>query len=133
MCLSKKEVAMKFTPLIHEEKAKREYEIYTYLNAIDNPIVEEYGIPSVYYYDTWKTYTLIVITLFDPGFELRVRFGRINNLDLLIMCREFVSDDDARTLTKKCVSIKIDSHFMFSKFLEGENNEVYSWSWRSSQ
>lgn len=90
---SGKEIAMKFTSSQNEARAKKEYEMYTYLKAIDRPIVEKYGIPSVYYYGTWNDYIMMAITLLDEKFENRVRHGELNKVDLLIICREFVSDN----------------------------------------
>lgn len=90
---SGKEVAMKFTPSNRKARAQKEYEIYTYLDAIDNEICEQYGIPCVYYYAPWDDYIIMAITLLDEKFENRVRNGVLNEVDLLIICREFVSDN----------------------------------------
>lgn len=87
-----KEVAMKFTPSKFEKSALDEYEIYTYLNAINNTSVEMYGIPSVYYFGRWNDYVLMAITLLDTKFDKVFSSEKIIELDVLIMFREFVSD-----------------------------------------
>lgn len=87
----KMEVAMKFTCIGDKEYAQNEYEIYSYLHAIDNPKVELYGIPSVYYYGIWNDeYIMMGITLLDSGLKKTLKDGQLNELDLLIMCKEFV-------------------------------------------
>lgn len=48
------EVAMKFSSFWATENTENEYEMYTYLDAINNPNVEAYGIPSIYYYGKWN-------------------------------------------------------------------------------
>lgn len=65
--------------------------MYTYLNAINNETVERYGIPSVYYYGVWNNHYLMAITLLDSEFKRHADAGKLNELDLLIICREFVS------------------------------------------
>lgn len=94
LCPVEREVAIKFTSSKEKNKAKIEYKMYTYLNAIDNEDVERYGIPSVYYYDTWDDYILLAITLLDPAFTDRVRSFRPDKLstaDILIVFKECVS------------------------------------------
>lgn len=86
-----REVAMKFTPSHDENFAIREYEMYTYLNAIDNETVEVYGIPSVYYFGKWNNYVLMGISLLDTTSDRIFKTNKINELDILIMFREFVS------------------------------------------
>lgn len=86
-----KEVAMKFTPPKFERSAINEYEIYTYLNAINNASVEMYGIPTVYYFGKWNDYVLMAITLLDTKFDKIFASDKIIELDVLIMFREFVS------------------------------------------
>lgn len=87
----KMEVAMKFTHINDKNYAEKEYEIYSYLHAIDNPTVELYGIPSVYYYGTWGDFIMMGITLLDSGLKNAHRAGVLNEADLLIVCKEFVS------------------------------------------
>lgn len=85
---------MKFFPSHREIDAKREYTIYTYLNAINNnSTVESYGIPSVYYYGYWskRGHTMMAITLMDSGLISKYENGRFNAVDLLIMFQGFVS------------------------------------------
>lgn len=84
-------VAMKFTHINEKQYAEKEYEIYSYLKAIDNPQVELYGIPSVYYYGTWDDYIIMAITLLDSGFKNSYMAGDLTEVDLLVVCKEFVS------------------------------------------
>lgn len=82
---------MKFTSS-HDYKceAKREYKIYSYLNAINNTDIERLGIPSVYYFGKWNDYILMATTLLDETFNKRIHAKHVNETDLLIICREFV-------------------------------------------
>lgn len=82
---------MKFTLSVNTENAMKEYEIYTYLNAINNADVERYGIPAVYFYGTWDVYVMMAITLLDAAFNVTAKKGEINELDILIIFQEFVS------------------------------------------
>lgn len=88
---NKIEIAMKFTHIDDGAVAEHEYEMYSYLNAIDNPMIERYGIPSVHYYGSWKCYILLGITLLDAQFNQNFRNRDFNELDILILCKEFVS------------------------------------------
>ncbi|XP_031633974.1 uncharacterized protein LOC116347519 [Contarinia nasturtii] len=85
---TKMEVAMKFTPLNRKGDADSEYEMYKYLNAVQNPSVELYGIPNVYYYDTWQDYKLMAITLLESNFLEKT--NATNEVDLLIIFQQFV-------------------------------------------
>lgn len=84
-------IAMKFTPEEDKENAKKEYEMYTYLDAINNASVEAYGIPSVYYYGQWNDCYLMAITLLDTKSYKMYGPNGINHVDVLIVFREFVS------------------------------------------
>lgn len=89
-----KTVAMKFSPtLMMDEDIVNEYEMYTYLKAIDNETVESYGIPCVYFYGEWENCTLIAITLLDSRFNeiYKAPQLRIKDIDIFIICRESVS------------------------------------------
>lgn len=86
----RRDVAMKFTKLSDAFKAKMEYEIYTCLNAINDPDVERYGIPAVYYYGKWEDYILMAITLLDSKFNPNPKSSAINEVDVLILFREIV-------------------------------------------
>lgn len=83
----KTEVAIKFTPLTNREKAETEYEMYWYLDAVNNTDVEKNGIPAVYYYGTWNDYMVMAITLLDSVSDKH----KLNDVDVLIIAREFVS------------------------------------------
>lgn len=88
---SNKEVAMKVTPPNDRLGAKYEYVIYSYLGAINNSAIEAYGIPSVYYYGRWNGCYLLAITLLDSKFNERWKLRYVNQVDILIISREFVS------------------------------------------
>ncbi|XP_031622978.1 uncharacterized protein LOC116340563 [Contarinia nasturtii] len=85
-----REVAMKFTSSEGKLEARREYEIYSYLDAINNTAIESKGIPSVYYFGEWEDYTLMAITLLDPVFTKKINAKDIDETDILIISREFV-------------------------------------------
>lgn len=85
-----KEVAIKFTPIEEKKHAFKEYEIYTYLWAIDNPIAESFGIPTVYYFGSRSDYVLMAITLLEPTFHQKSRKFELTLGDVLITFREFV-------------------------------------------
>lgn len=85
------EVAMKFTHFKKKKYAEKEYAIYSYLDAIDNPKVELNGILSVYYYGTWRCTVMMGISLLDSEFNKKHETGNLNVLDALIICKEFVS------------------------------------------
>lgn len=82
---------MKFTSSEGKREAKREYEIYSYLDAINNTAIERHGIPSVYYFGEWDDYILMAITLLDPVFTTKINTKDIDETDVLIISREFVS------------------------------------------
>lgn len=89
-------VAMKFTPEYNKHHAQEEYQMYTYLGAIQNSSVEAFGIPSVYYYGQWQDLYLMAITLLDSqSYEMSGDDGIVNQVDVLIVFREFVSRSKA--------------------------------------
>lgn len=81
---------MKFVCEKNANLAKREYDVYTYLNAIFNPDVERYGIPSIYYYNRYGEYQLMVLSLFECN--LLNKESAIQVIDNLIVFRDFVSN-----------------------------------------
>lgn len=85
------EVAMKFTPLKHGIAAEREYEAYSYLNAINNTAINNAGIPAVYFYGTWSDYVMLAITLMDSEYTDGRYLKTLKDIDILIIAREFVS------------------------------------------
>lgn len=99
---SNQTVAMKFAPT-STEVIEKEYAIYSYLDAVDNPAVEKYGIPAVYYYGKWEGISMISITLMDEKSKQMIEgaierrmdgyniFTTLSEVDILIMCREYVS------------------------------------------
>lgn len=86
-------VAVKFIESSNIAYAEHEYRIYSYLHAIDNPTVERFGIPAVYYYGKWKDFIVIAITLCERGSlnDYCDDFDPENPLNNLIVFREFVS------------------------------------------
>lgn len=95
----RRDVAMKFTQDAYF--AEREFEIYTYLNAINNTDVERYGIPAVYYFGTWHDHVLMAITLLDSKFNECHRSRSFTEADILLIAREFVSFKTKKALLTK--------------------------------
>lgn len=85
------EVAMKFSSPNRIRFSRNEYEIYTYLEAIDNPSVEAYGIPAIYYYGRHNNYALLAMTLLNSEFQDTVKAGTMTESDVFVAFREFVS------------------------------------------
>lgn len=121
------EVAMKFTSLKHGIAAEKEYEAYSYLNAINNTAVEQFGIPTVYFYGAWSDYVMLAITLMDLEYRKMCALRKLTDVDILIVAREFV----CRIL---CLNFVIMLHVLIksSQFYEGENNEIHPLPWSLS-
>lgn len=92
-------VALKFVKLKYKHETDKEFTIYTYLHAIDNSYVEQFGIPAVYYYKQYSPgHMLLAMTFFDGGdlidvaqkghFELSDDKNVINSL---LLFKDFVS------------------------------------------
>lgn len=89
---------MKFTQNIHKNESDREFEMYTYLNAIDNTEVEKFGFSAVHYYNEWNNeYMVMVFSRFEEDlinamyrgcFNCTLKQGAANSL---ILFRNFVS------------------------------------------
>lgn len=89
---------MKFTPKAHENKSEREFEMYSYLNAIDDENVEKLGFATVHYYQEWNNeYMVMVFSRFEEDlidafnrgcFNYTSKQGAANGL---ILFRNFVS------------------------------------------
>lgn len=101
-----------------ERAGKGEYEMYSYLNAIENPNVLANGIPSILYFGTWKAHTMMGITLHDTKFMNAINAGTVEELDLLIIFREFVSQ---RTNSSAYIYLRL-IQFSFT----GENNKIHT-------
>lgn len=82
---------MKFIPPRNKAFAEKEYSIYTCLEAINNPNIERYGIPSVYYYGSYRNYTMIALTLLDNDFNYVFNDFQFDMIDLFVTIQEFVS------------------------------------------
>lgn len=80
---------MKFTKLEHKTTAEKEYKIYAYLNAINNPDVEAFGIPTIFYYGTWHDHVLMAMTLLESPLKRKIK--QITEVDLLIVFQQIVS------------------------------------------
>lgn len=85
--------------MANEEDAKREYEMYSYLDAIDKPEIEKLGFCSIYYFGKWnEEYMLMAMTLLTDG-DLydKAREGFLDDsvenqaINSLILFRNFVS------------------------------------------
>lgn len=89
---------MKFVDIEHIESANREFEIYAYLDAINNTKVEEHGFPTIYYYNVWEMHIVMVMSFFEGGDLIdKMRKGffknpteEIKSIDSLILFRNFV-------------------------------------------
>lgn len=92
---------MKFTLQEYWADAEQEYEIYTCLGAIDDATVENFGIPAVYYYSRWYGHVMIALTLLDPEFNSKFEKCKLNDADIMILFREFVSF--ASIITSNCI------------------------------
>lgn len=86
-------IAMKFTIPEDDDNGLHEYEMYKYLDAINNTKIEAYGIPCIYYYGQWNNCVLIAMTLLDTKFNIKCENLQVNEVDILIIFREFVSFD----------------------------------------
>lgn len=90
---------MKFVLDEYRNTTEREFQIFTYLNAINRTDIERFGFPAVYYYNDWNGYILTVISYFDGGDLVdRRNKGFFQNpssesesIDSLILFRNFVS------------------------------------------
>lgn len=93
---------MKFSAMKHKNETDREYEMYSYLNAIDNENVEQFGLCNVYYYGDWKSewhteFKLVILTFLRGNLGRPARAGYFksangkNGLNTLILFRDFVS------------------------------------------
>lgn len=93
--IDNREVAMKFTNSSQLKSSEREYEMHSYLNAINNSDVLKYGISPIYYYNPKfaDDYILTVFPLFKSSLRevLRYEFEEWDTIDTLILLRDFVS------------------------------------------
>lgn len=76
---------------------EREYRMFTYLEAIERPEVEQFGITAVYYYGEFLDGTFIVMALSSLEHSL---FTKANEghfvkhpINSLILLKQFVSID----------------------------------------
>lgn len=93
---------MKFSAMENKNESDREYEMYSYLGAIDNESVEQFGLCNIYYYGDWKNewdieFKLIIFTYLSGNLGQWARAGYFNSaigkngLNTLILFRDFVS------------------------------------------
>lgn len=92
------EYAIKITFPMYLAYAQKEFDMYTYLRAVNRTETEAFGIPVIYYYEMWKVeenLAVLAMTLLDPEFGSSVKKTMENKqfepLDILIIFREFVS------------------------------------------
>lgn len=81
---------MKFISFDFEGQAINEINTYIALGALNNPQIEAYGIPTLYYHGTWKNYYILAITLLDLNLEQTRKAGRLTALDKLIIFQKMV-------------------------------------------
>lgn len=87
-------VAMKISPIcMLESLTVNEYDLYTYMKAVDNATVENYGIPAVYYYGVWENCTMLAITLLQSSLSNIINASglQLTDIDIFILFREYVS------------------------------------------
>lgn len=85
--------------MANEQDAKREYEMYSYLDAIDKPEIEKFGFCSIYYFGKWNEgYMLMAMSLLTDGdLEDKAKLGFFEDsvenqaINSLILFRNFVS------------------------------------------
>lgn len=93
---------MKFSAIEHQNESDREYEMYSYLSAIDNETVERFGLCNIYYYGDWKSkwnkeFKLMIFTYLSGSLGRPARAGFFdssignNGINTLILFRDFVS------------------------------------------
>lgn len=93
---------MKFTTIKDQDESDREFEIYSYLGAIDNELVEQFGLCNIYYYGDWTSewntkFKLMIFTYLSGNLGWPARHDYFNSsigdngLNTLILFRDFVS------------------------------------------
>lgn len=86
----KKPVAIKFISQDKIANAKREYETYSNLLAINKPYVERYGVPAVFYRGEWENFTVTAYTELDETLQERSEMSKFRRYDYLLLIRHFV-------------------------------------------
>lgn len=89
----KKPVAIKFISQNNIANAKREYETYSNLLAINKSHVEKYGIPVVYYQGVYENFTVTAYTELDETLQERSEMSKFRRYDYLLLTRHFVRTD----------------------------------------
>lgn len=85
-------VAVKFATEANKQHMEKEFEMFIYLNAYKNPLVERFGIPMVHHYGTWNEFTFIAMSKLDVDLlKISNEGGFKNPLNVLIIFRNFVS------------------------------------------
>lgn len=89
------EYAIKITYPMYVSNARKEFEMYTYLHAINKSETEAFGIPVIHYFGMWNkeigNFTVMAMTLCDSEFDKSMKSKNFEQLDIMIMFREFVS------------------------------------------
>lgn len=88
-----KVIVMKFTPVANKKAADEEYEMFSYLHAINNSEVEKYGIPAVYYYGEWEELIMMGFSLLEYDLNELVVSEQFfeSDVNALLVLRDFVS------------------------------------------
>lgn len=86
-------VTIKFVPNTKITESEREFELFKYLDAYNNPKVERFGIPSIYFHDQWQNYTVTAFTrleqtLWQLGDE---GYFSYESFDIMLLFKQFVS------------------------------------------
>lgn len=89
-----KEIVVKFTPLAEKKAADEEYEMFSYLHAINNPEVEKCGIPAVYYYGEWEQLIMMGFSILENDLDKLVDSKQFfeSDVNVLLVLRDFVSN-----------------------------------------
>lgn len=90
-CFDRIPVAIKIT--WDKQAADREMRIFNALYAIENPMIEAFGIPNVYYYGPIGRYHAIAMTLCDETIEERFaeQDEQISDLSILLILKRAVT------------------------------------------
>lgn len=126
-----KPVAIKFiNEKINKDQAKREYEMYTYLNAVNQTEPETYGIPTVYYYGRWNGCIVTAYTELEETLAHRIENGFHSDYDILLLMQQFVRWVDDRHSNSLFISnttqLRIKSTYMsFALSLTDQTIEIH--------
>lgn len=88
--MDNKPVAIKFIKKKHAKYARKEYEMYSHMKAINKTGVEKYGIAAVYYYGKWKNFIVTAYTDLEETLAHRIKLDHVETYDILFVIQQFV-------------------------------------------